>query len=57
LAAFIWLGPVLPLLLLLGRPISYIPQILLPLTLLALALAVKGGSVETEPQLELAGSQ
>ena len=57
LLAFVWLGPVLPLLLLLGRPASYAPQVLLPLTLVALALAVRRRGPETEPQLTLAGSQ
>jgi hypothetical protein len=57
LLAFVWLGPILPLLLLLGRPASYAPQVLLPLTLLALALAVRRRGPETEPQLTLAGSQ
>lgn len=55
--AFVWLGPILPLLLLMGRPASYTPQVLLPLTLLALAVAVYRRSPATEPQLTLASSQ
>lgn len=55
--AFVWLGPILPLLLLIGRPASYAPQVILPLTLLALAFAVKRRGPETEPQLTLARSQ
>jgi len=39
LLAFLWLEPVLPLLVIMGSPASYIPQTLLPLTLFAIALA------------------
>jgi hypothetical protein len=54
--AFVWLGPILPLLLLIGRPASYAPQVLLPLTLLALAAALSRRPAR-EPQLTLAGTQ
>ena len=47
----------MPLLLLIGRPASYAPQVILPLTLLALALAVNRRGPEAEPQLTLARSQ
>ncbi|MDA0203951.1 MAG: glycosyltransferase family 87 protein [Acidobacteria bacterium] len=55
--AFVWLGPILPLLLLIGRPASYAPQVILPLTLLTLALAVNRRGPAAEPQLTPAGSQ
>ncbi len=55
--AFVWLGPILPLLLLIGRPASYAPQIALPLTLLALAIAARRQRFEIEPELTLARSQ
>lgn len=37
--AFVWLGPILPLLLLLGHPAAYAPQVILPLTLVAFTLS------------------
>lgn len=52
LFAFAWLGPVLPLLLLIGRPASYAPQFVLPLTLLAMAIAHQGA--EPKPQQTVA---
>lgn len=57
LFAFVWLGPILPLLLLIGRPSSYAPQIALPLTLLALAFAAHRQHHGREPELTLAQSQ
>lgn len=57
LLAFIWLGPILPLLLLIGRPASYAPQIALPLTLLALAIAAHRQRIAGEPEFMPAQTQ